>query len=439
LLGAGFWFKDQILHRFTLEREIALPREANPVKAMFLPGGKLVLYHPANHSPVIVDASGSSRELLKDGLVLCSALNPDGTQICVSTVGKALWIVSTDTGLIRNTIPSMGVEGREEMVWSPDSRWIACAGPGHHVTIGSPLTGRIDRELPCSGREDDEISTLAFSPAGGLLAAGGGDGLIDVWEPSPWRLLRNFKLPLGSLQERSRLKSLAFSPDGSLLAASGGYGWTQVDSAAVSHGTILVWKVADGTLYRSVEVNDIPEALSFSPDGQRLAFAEWGRVTVWDLRTSRTLWSEKVSSSGYPWVQFGDDGRLIAAIPQGNLRIWKGRYLFHRGVDPEVLSSGEPPNSRSFRPNPGSQNPFRQGSVDADSRYSARRCDARGFCSKAVSISIDAIGAGLTGRPVRRVGSAAPWRRTFQFPERLIVTELLFQSSAILSPTGRHP
>lgn len=101
------------------------------------------------------------------------------------------------------------------------------------------------------------ISALAFSPDGKALAVSGyHEVLLHTDDASaPERLIG----------ESPRIESLAYSADGKWLAVSGG--------APAQFGEIQIWSTSSNSLVKAFKISsDSLYGVSFSPDGQRLAF-----------------------------------------------------------------------------------------------------------------------------------------------------------------------
>jgi WD40 repeat protein len=71
------------------------------------------------------------------------------------------------------------------------------------------------------------VTSVAFGPVGGILASGGADGTIKMWNVATGRPTGR---PLPG--DRGAVYSVAFSPDGWTLASGG------------ADGTIKMWNVA---------------------------------------------------------------------------------------------------------------------------------------------------------------------------------------------------
>jgi WD40 repeat protein len=109
------------------------------------------------------------------------------------------------------------------------------------------------------------VNSVAFSPDGRLLASGGDDGAVSLWDSATGEALR-------SLQGHTDwVRSVAFSPDGRLLA-SGGDDWA-----------VRLWDSATGEALRSLkEHTRWVISVAFSPDGRLLASGgSDGAVRLW--------------------------------------------------------------------------------------------------------------------------------------------------------------
>jgi len=99
----------------------------------------------------------------------------------------------------------------------------------------------------------------------------------------------------------------AFSTDGKWLA------WSGYDN------TVTLWNVATGAEERRLTwprpVSTPATKLAFSPDGKHLAIIAGNEVNVWDLQSSRTVYSLKVGAAEF--FTYSPDGKVWAASVAG--------------------------------------------------------------------------------------------------------------------------
>jgi WD40 repeat protein len=146
---------------------------------------------------------------------------------------------------------------------------------------------------------------MAFSRDGGLLALGGDDGSVILWDTQ-------------RRQIRERLEgrggwSVAFSPDGEILALGG--------------DGVILWDIQrrqqiGGPLKGPGDVGG--ESMAFSPDGRILASGGYGSVILWDVDIES--WKERScrivnrNLTRSEWAQYLEDEpyhKTCPNVPEG--------------------------------------------------------------------------------------------------------------------------
>lgn len=161
-------------------------------------------------------------------------------------------------------------------------------------------------------REVDQVAThaLAVSPDGRLVASGGTDDAVNLWELSSGRAVRSFGW-LGPWVD-----GLAWSPDGEHVAALVG-------------SEVRVWSVSSGAeLARFAGTSGHADGLAFSPDGRQLA---WTRedpdgIVLVDTRTWQPTQPPEQPWHGQSVVSTAwsaDGKRVITGSVDGTARVWR--------------------------------------------------------------------------------------------------------------------
>jgi WD40 repeat protein len=224
--------------------------------------------------------------------------------------------------------------GVSSIAFSPDGKLLASGGYNGAVVLWDVASRR---QLDSGLQAPTAINCIAFSPQGDILASGGMDGTVILWDMTTYKQL---KPPLHG--HTAEVTSVAFSPDGKSLASGS------------NDGYVILWSLAGRepfSRYRPKENQPI-KSLAFSPDGNTIAIGLFiKRIILWDIASQeplgQPLWLSKGSVLS---LVFSPNGKILASSGSDNdeIVLWDVEKQTQLGSSLSGHTSGV--NSIAFSP-----------------------------------------------------------------------------------------
>jgi len=278
-------FRPDATRLITAIRSLAESRRTTPT-----PAGSAA--EPAKRA--LVDEPGPGISVL--------AFSRDG-QLAAGDAEGAVRVWQPDTGRQLEAITTTGPPW--DMAFSPHDRALAIVVSGVVLLFGPDTDRRLFWHMP----RTEPVRAIAFSPDGRLLACGGIDGRIRIWNVPDRRREHEPAAHTGAVV------AVAFSPDGRRLASAS-------EGAETS---IRIWDVDTGAFLGPLVGHDRQVAcVTYSPAGGRLASASTdGTVRLWDPDERRLVRSITASRQPVRRVAYSPDGRLLATSATSTaVRLW---------------------------------------------------------------------------------------------------------------------
>ncbi|MBN2507365.1 MAG: hypothetical protein JXQ71_11785 [Verrucomicrobia bacterium] len=214
-----------------------------------------------------------------------------------------------DVSLVRVTTNQFGKV--TALAFSTDSTRLASGCAAGSNVVHSVATGSVIASRPAynTSARPAAVMSVAFSSSG-MMASGGEDASIRVYSSS-WNLLWN-SINTGDAHT-TNVTAVAFSPDGALLA-----------SASLDQ-TVKIWSTSSWTLQQTLTGHsDGVTSLAFNPDGQRIVSGcVDGTVKVWNRSTGACLVTIPAHALPVTALVFSTDGaRVVSASEDNTVRIW---------------------------------------------------------------------------------------------------------------------
>ncbi len=214
-------------------------------------GPQVTIAKKVKSAKIAVNAGGEQPKIV---------FSPDGSHIVTSLYGLEARMWSVADGTLVRTFKVDGTKGGLTAKFSPNGKVLVVGNRNDTTHLFETATGKLLRVL-----EKRMSQKFEFSPDGKTLAVAYVDGTIGLWEVASGKLLRSVNC------RGEEAFTVCWSPKGDILASGG------------LNAPIILWNSKDLSVLRSLPAPERVFCLVFSPDGSLLVSAGNTATQVWGL------------------------------------------------------------------------------------------------------------------------------------------------------------
>ena len=212
--------------------------------------------------------------------------------------------------------PDFGVHS---IAFSPDGKYIVAGGDYSKACVWHVESGQLVRKINHSA----VVEAVAYSPDGKFLATGTWDTYrvennktVNLWDPATGALVMELSPPYGP-EYNAGVTAMTFSYDSRYLIVS--------YSGSGRANNLVVYDVIQGTTVGTIKDHMGAYRLAFSPDNKYLAYGNYKKnIYIVEFSTRNVIKSIDTGFAGFiNSIVFSPDNRLIAASSvDKTIKIW---------------------------------------------------------------------------------------------------------------------